>query len=40
LKEYLHTGKTNNEIYEFTLSEGFLPRHVTKILRELEKITG
>jgi three-Cys-motif partner protein len=37
LKEYLHTGRTNNEIYEFTLSEGFLPKHVTQIIKALEK---
>jgi three-Cys-motif partner protein len=37
LKEYLQTERTNNEIYEFTLSEGFLPKHVTQILKALEK---
>ena len=37
LKEYLCVERTNKEIYEFTLLEGFLPAHSNQILREFEK---
>jgi hypothetical protein len=33
----MRTERTNKVIYEFTLSEGFLPKHVTQILKALEK---
>jgi three-Cys-motif partner protein len=37
LKEYLCIERTNKEIYEFTLLEGFLPAHTNQILGDLEK---
>jgi len=36
LKEYLHSWRTNTEVYIFTLINGFLPTHATKILVSLE----
>jgi hypothetical protein len=37
LKKYLCVGRTNKEIYKFTLLEGFLPTHTNQILGEIEK---
>ena len=37
LIEFLKTIKTNKEIYEFVLNEGFLPQHVNKVLQSLIK---
>jgi three-Cys-motif partner protein len=37
LKEYLRVERTNKEIYEFTLLEGFLPSYTNQILGEIEK---
>jgi three-Cys-motif partner protein len=37
LREYLRVKRTNKEIYEFTLLEGFLPAHTNQILGEMEK---
>lgn len=37
LKEYLVEYRTNNEIYEFTLIAGFLPKHSNEILKDLFK---
>lgn len=36
LKLYLKEGKNNNEIYEWTLKHGFMPKHTNKILREMQ----
>ena len=33
---FLKDGKTNGEIYEFTLRKGFLPKHTTQILKKLQ----
>jgi three-Cys-motif partner protein len=32
LKEYLKEGRTNGEVYSFTLHSGFLPKHTNEIL--------
>ena len=37
LKKFLYLEKTNNEIYKFTILEGFLPSHANQILKEMEK---
>lgn len=36
LLDFLKEEKTNGEIYEFTLREGFLPKHTTQILKNLQ----
>ena len=36
LKLFLNVGKTNGEIYEFTLHAGFLPTHAVEILTSLQ----
>lgn len=36
LKQYLFYEKTNNEIYEFTLREGYMPKQATEILKDLK----
>lgn len=33
LVEYLHTERTNQEVYEYTLLSGFIPKHTNAILR-------
>lgn len=43
LEEYLREFRTNAELYFFTLSNGFLPKHINTILKQLEsdeKITS
>jgi hypothetical protein len=37
LKEHLYDERTNKEIYEFTLLNGFLPMHANQILKDMEK---
>lgn len=37
LLHYLKECKTNGEIYEYTLREGFLPKHSTQILKKLQE---
>lgn len=38
LESFLRGGKKNNiQVYEFTLSEGYLPRHAVEILTEWQK---
>lgn len=36
LLDYLKQGRTNGEIFEQTLREGFLPKHSTQILKKLQ----
>jgi len=36
IKLYLKTKRTNNELYEFTLKNGFLLKHTNDILRQLD----
>ncbi len=36
LKLYLQESKNNNEIYEWTLKQGFMPKHTNQILRKLQ----
>ncbi len=36
LLDYLKQPRTNGEIYEYTLREGFLPKHSTQILKKLQ----
>lgn len=36
LTDFLKTERTNSEVYEFGLHQGYLPSHVTSILREFE----
>lgn len=36
LKLFLHESKNNNEIYEWTLKQGFMPKHTNQILKELQ----
>lgn len=36
LKDYIQETKDNNELYEWTLNQGFLPKHVNKILRNYQ----
>ncbi|MEO2072956.1 MAG: three-Cys-motif partner protein TcmP [Zunongwangia sp.] len=36
LINYLKKNRTNGEIYEFSLREGFLPKHSTQILKKLQ----
>lgn len=38
LKEFLKKGKTNSEIYEFTLREGHLPAHSNKLLKQWQDL--
>nr|WP_288340919.1 three-Cys-motif partner protein TcmP [uncultured Roseivirga sp.] len=41
LKAYLlNCNPTNGELYEFTLRNGFLPKHCNEVLRSLLKTTG
>lgn len=37
LINYLKPQRNNVEIYEFTLREGFLPKHTNQVLKELQK---
>ena len=37
LIEFLHTERTNNEIYIFALTNGFLIKHTNAILRQLDR---
>ena len=37
LKDYLQETKDNNKLYEWTLKQGFLPSHTSKILKEYQK---
>lgn len=37
LKDYLETSRNNNEIYEWTLKQGFSPKHTAKILTDFAK---
>lgn len=36
LKEYLKQQRTNNEVYRFTLTHEFLPKHVNQILTHMQ----
>ena len=36
LLDYLKQPRTNGDIYEFTLREGFLPKHSTQILKKIQ----
>ncbi|HED37147.1 MAG TPA: three-Cys-motif partner protein TcmP [Ignavibacteria bacterium] len=36
LRLYLQESRNNNEIYEWTLKQGFLPKHTNQILKELQ----
>ncbi|HED36900.1 MAG TPA: three-Cys-motif partner protein TcmP [Ignavibacteria bacterium] len=36
LKLYLQESKNNKEIYEWTLKQGFMPKHTNQILRKLQ----
>ncbi|MDR0320565.1 MAG: three-Cys-motif partner protein TcmP [Treponema sp.] len=37
LMEHLYDERTNKEIYEFTVLNGFLPTHTNQILKDMEK---
>lgn len=37
LKKYLMQSRSNGQLYEFGLNQGFRPTHVTSILKELQK---
>lgn len=37
LKHYIQESKNNNELYECTLKQGFLPKHTNEILKKLKQ---
>jgi hypothetical protein len=36
LTEFLQDGRTNSEVYKFGLHQGYLPTHLTSLLKEFE----